>query len=1017
MVGQDMFSLASAAGRSGEDFEQRAETWRSSKGLLAANGSRRLSPSKSNWNLLDLGNSERQIRPSPSMPALQVQGPPAPLPPASRNGNLFRTPTTQVNRLATIPSSASAAALQTFVTSKGDNQYTTQDVDSMEALLRSVKADAMATLQKGGWSGALVAPVVTPGHAASAAPSTPGSAFSMGSSIPTNRGTHRVKYLGPGMSPRRFKSTADMRTMSSLFNDDTPGKKRRTADIDGDMEMDDSPSTSLSSFRSTPNLAAANKAAEFNQRAALAIAHGSHGSHRRPSPLVHSTLASPDRPPTPSDIGRKRVNDIIQDVLDNEITPHEERPKQVFNPYEDALLPSGKHYSPYASFRQSSSSNNDSLRRSITASRGAAARLDSERMRASSSGRPLSTLEMINRGHPSVAAAPPTKKQKQKRADEPILIDDSDDEAPPPPKAKKISSSDSPSSSTPSRKTPAAVTIADPDPVSPFPAPSLSQSTTRSSPAPKPVATLSFPSTADSIFAASKPAQAPVFSTKPLGLGRPPSPTAPAAAPSQARASSRIAGDNAIYLSAKDSALSVDKHALPFYTFTLPPAASQSQPSESVKAVVCLDKPKLDGFQFQFQNTALPVSYLSPPASHSTSVPAAPVPSSSTFIIPKKASPTGAWSCGTCMLRNTAADTEKCHVCKAPKPGAKAAAPVGPFPPLIPPPGGFNFAAAGFKPTAKSAGAWTCDTCMLQNPASETEKCKTCEAPKPGAAAKVTTPSVASAMPAPPSGGFNFGAAGFMPQSKPAGTWTCGMCSLDMTAADTEACSVCESPKPGAALKAAAAAPVAKPAPTAMPAPPPGGFNFAAAGFKPPAKAAGAWSCDLCGLQNTATDTEKCSTCEAPKPGAPAAATSSAAPHAPPTVPASGFSFAGQSLAPSTSTSTASTPAFGGFAPPAAGGFSFGNKAVGGSSAPAPPSGGFSFGSSSASAASSFGGFGGFGVKPPTGGFSFGQKKEEHKPAMLSKPTGAAGEWTCGTCGLANPATATEKCTVCETPK
>lgn len=814
----------------------------------------------------------------------------------------------------------------------------------METLLRNARADTIATQKTGGWSGALATPQQTSAYRAATPSSVAGSSFSIGSAAPVNRSTHRVKYLGPGMSPRRFKPTATTRTMSSLF-DDAPGKKRKTATPDIEIEQDDAASSTLSTSQSTPNLAAARKAAEFNQRAALSVAHG---SHRRPSPLTQSVVASPDGPPTPSDIARKRMNDIIQDVLDNEITPNEEKPKQVFNPYEDVALPSGKHFTPYASLRKSSSSNNVSLRRSMAASRGAAARLDSERMKASTSGRPLSTLEMINRGRPSASSsastpAPPAKKQK-KPDSEPIVIDDDEDETPAPtPKPTAVSSA---ASSTPSRKTPAAVTLEEPEPVKAFASPSLSMSTIDSaSPAPKPVSTPSFPSTADSIVAASKPTPAPAFSTQPLGLGPPP-PQAPAATPSKAApAPSKVGTEDAIYLSAKDSALSVDKHALPFFTFTLSPLGSQ--PSDSAKAAamrVPIDK--LEKFTFAVQNSALPASYFSPPTAESSTVPPAPsVPSSSTFTIPKKDAPSGQWTCGLCQLQNPASATEKCTICEAPKPGAKAAAPAPAptMPPAAPATGGFNFAGSGFKPPASASGAWTCDTCMLQNTASDTEKCSVCEAPKPGAAPKAAAP----------------------------------------------------------------------PAVPSLPAAPTGGFNFAGAGIKPPAKSSGEWDCDTCMLKNPASATEKCTVCEAPRPGAAASAAPSApsAPSAPPSAPTGGFTFGGKPVSTSgTSAPAAPTtaPAFGGFKPPAAGGFSFGGQSVGGSSSSTTPA--------ASSTSSPFGGFGGFGVKPPSGGFSFGQKTED-KPAMLSKPTGAAGEWTCSMCGLKNPASATEKCTVCDEPK
>ncbi|GMK56349.1 hypothetical protein CspeluHIS016_0301890 [Cutaneotrichosporon spelunceum] len=965
MVGQDVFSLAEAAGRNGEEFEARAEAWRANKSTLGKN---RLSPSKSAWNLLDL--ETKRVRPSPSMPALRPLA-------SSSNPTSFRTPTTQLARSNGVPASASAAALQAFVSSKGDGAYSTQDIESMETLLRSVKADSLASQPTGGWSGSLTS-------TRKLAPSTSGSNFSLGSTPPAAKplpAHSRVKYLGPGMSPRRFRSTTNMRSMFSLFDEDTSGKKRKTEtlpDVEVEVLDDDEPSTS------TPNTAASDKATEFNQRARN-VSYGA----TRPSPLGLSVTASSSKTPTSRDIGRKRVNDMIQDVIDNEITPHEEKPQQVFNPYESVALPAGKHYSPYASLRRSSGTNR-SMRRSLGSSRGAAAKLDSERGKSSTSGRPLSTLDLINSTRPLTAkkqkAADPPKKQK-KAADEPIVIDD--DEPAPAAAASEFSF-------TLSRKTPAAVTIDEPEPVSAFPAPSLSQSRRGpSAPPPKTATPAPVTSTSDSIIAASKPAPAPLFSTQPLGLGPPPSKPIPT--PSKPRAPSQLTETGNLYLSAKDTALNVDTNALPFFTFTLSPGSDRPQPNQAAKAIVSAGLPKIDGFTFELPNATLSTAYPSPPSVSAPSIP------STSFSIPKKAQPAGAWTCDVCMLQNTAADTDKCGVCEAPKPGAKpkAAMPT----PVAPPPAAASFGfGSGFKPPAKPAGAWMCDVCMLQNTAADTEKCSVCEAPKPGAKAAAAAAAPLVAVPTAPSGGFNFAGAGFKPPAKAAGDWDCGVCSLKNPASAIDKCTICEAPRPGA--KAAVPA-----APSPMPAAPSDAFSFGK-----PATVAGEWTCDLCMLKNPATATDKCTVCEAPKPGA--VPKPAAMPSAPPAAPTGGFSFGGKSLS---SEATSAPP------PPPTGGFSFGGKPVstsssgsvttfGGFKAPAPAVGGFSFGGKTvggdAPAASSFGGFG----TPPTGGFSFGQK-EEDKPAMLSKPTGAAGEWTCSLCGLLNPASAADKCTICEAPK
>lgn len=96
----------------------------------------------------------------------------------------------------------------------------------------------------------------------------------------------------------------------------------------------------------------------------------------------------------------------------------------------------------------------------------------------------------------------------------------------------------------------------------------------------------------------------------------------------------------------------------------------------------------------------------------------------------------------------------------------------------------FDFAKAGLKPLAKPKdGEWECSTCMLKNPASATEKCTTCEAPRPGAVAKPAVKAFDwSAMKAPASNASS-------------GGWTCGTCMLSNPATAIEKCTVCESPR------------------------------------------------------------------------------------------------------------------------------------------------------------------------------------------------------------------------------
>ncbi|KAL5536845.1 hypothetical protein ACEPAF_668 [Sanghuangporus sanghuang] len=100
-------------------------------------------------------------------------------------------------------------------------------------------------------------------------------------------------------------------------------------------------------------------------------------------------------------------------------------------------------------------------------------------------------------------------------------------------------------------------------------------------------------------------------------------------------------------------------------------------------------------------------------------------------IFPKAPSTSGNWYCPTCMLQNPVTALEKCKVCDSPRPGMeKKVAPL----PMVPVksisqlvPKSFDWAGAGLVPKFNGS-SWTCGTCMLSNPPTETEKCKICDA-------------------------------------------------------------------------------------------------------------------------------------------------------------------------------------------------------------------------------------------------------------------------------------------------
>ncbi|KAF8159596.1 hypothetical protein B0H34DRAFT_796826 [Crassisporium funariophilum] len=127
-------------------------------------------------------------------------------------------------------------------------------------------------------------------------------------------------------------------------------------------------------------------------------------------------------------------------------------------------------------------------------------------------------------------------------------------------------------------------------------------------------------------------------------------------------------------------------------------------------------------------------------------------------------------------------------------------------------------------------------------------------------------------MVAPPPGfnpgpvkGFDFAAAGMKPPTASKDTWTCTLCALKNPMSASK-CETCETPSPvssgttGTAVAARTISPFAVPSVVPVPVK---GFDFAAAGMKPPAISADTWKCSQCGLMNPKV-AKQCETCEAP---------------------------------------------------------------------------------------------------------------------------------------------------------
>ncbi|KAF9648635.1 hypothetical protein BDM02DRAFT_3143902 [Thelephora ganbajun] len=334
--------------------------------------------------------------------------------------------------------------------------------------------------------------------------------------------------------------------------------------------------------------------------------------------------------------------------------------------------------------------------------------------------------------------------------------------------------------------------------------------------------------------------------------------------------------------------------------------------------------------------------------------------------------------------------------------------------------GGFNWGAAGLNPPRQD-DCWKCGTCDSMNPASATEKCTACDTPKPRAAKPVASSSFS--MPKPPSTPLLFG--------------------TSATTVNTTAATATTSSRSG-------------------------GFNWGAVGMEPPTTNTEGWKCGTCDLVNPTSATEKCTVCDARKPGA--EKSTAALSFSMPKPPSTPLAF-GSGGASTTTTSTSSGP--GGFNWGAAGlkppttntdewkcgtcalmnpasakekcavcdapgpGVSSSGSGSGNAfTMPTPPSGPLLFGASNLTSLTSSPSSGfSFGVPRPVGlvfNPSFTGSGPVHSTATTTptgtgggfnwgaaglKPPSESGEWKCKTCALMNPTTATEKCTICDAPK
>ncbi|XP_005728471.1 nuclear pore complex protein Nup153 isoform X1 [Pundamilia nyererei] len=386
------------------------------------------------------------------------------------------------------------------------------------------------------------------------------------------------------------------------------------------------------------------------------------------------------------------------------------------------------------------------------------------------------------------------------------------------------------------------------------------------------------------------------------------------------------------------------------------------KPAKTLKQGSVLDLLKAPGF-------ASPVAQISPardatPQQTSTQS-TAPASTSATSSISSTGfgglfKPSADWTCDVCLVPNKQSDT-KCVCCAAPQPKSSSksmdskqspSTSVGLESSSSTNTTSTTTTTTGFGTMfSKPAGTWDCDTCLVINKP-DAVKCVACETAKPGTGLKPSLTLSSAFSPvktvSTPAAAVSTEFTGFGDKfKKPEGAWECDTCMVQNKAEDTK-CVACTSAKPGASAGASSSTSSAP-------------VLGLAEKFKKPE---GAWECDVCLVQNKASDVQ-CVACQAGKPGA--------------KVEPKAFGSTFGSSASGTSGSSASST----------GGFKFGTS----DSTSASGAGGFKFGGSltESTSSSSSGGFK-FGVPfgssssettskdtTATSGFKFGSSSESFK--------------------------------------
>ncbi|XP_042716452.2 nuclear pore complex protein Nup153 isoform X5 [Chrysemys picta bellii] len=187
----------------------------------------------------------------------------------------------------------------------------------------------------------------------------------------------------------------------------------------------------------------------------------------------------------------------------------------------------------------------------------------------------------------------------------------------------------------------------------------------------------------------------------------------------------------------------------------------------------------------------------------------------------------------------------------------------------------FSAGSLGFRETSKQGSSyWRCDTCLLQNKATD-NKCITCQAAKvptadPAKQTGTLTLSSTVKSTAPATGTLGFGDK----FKTAAGTWDCDTCLVQNKPEATK-CVACETPKPGTGVKPALTLPVVTENTITVTSSPSCTETTVTLGFGDKfKKPKGSWDCTVCLVSNKAEDS-KCVACQCERPGGSVPVTSS----------------------------------------------------------------------------------------------------------------------------------------------